>query len=205
MQRIRDGVRKFRARIFPAHRELYRKLAAQQNPETLFVTCADSRIVPNLFTHTGPGEMFVERNPGNIIPAGGHESAGELASIEYAVAALGVRHVIVCGHSDCGAMKGILHPEKVAAYPDVARWLSLCEPLKRQIEEEHPAASEEERIRLITELNVRTQMENLRKHPSVAKRLAAGDLDVYGWIYEIENGRVLQLDEETGEFRLWPD
>ena len=205
MQRIREGVRKFRSRIFPARRALFEQLAAQQNPDTLFITCADSRVVPNLFTHTGPGEMFVERNPGNIVPPYSHESAGELASIEYAVAALGVHNVIVCGHSDCGAMKGMLHPENVAAYPAVARWLAQGDPLRRQIEAGHPGANEEEKVRLITELNVRTQLENLKLHPSIAPRLESGALALYGWIYEIESGRVLALDEETGEFRLWPD
>ena len=205
MQRLRDGVRKFRSRIFPARRELFSQLAAQQNPDTLFITCADSRIVPSLITHTGPGELFIERNPGNIIPAYGHESAGELASIEYAVAGLGVKHIVVCGHTDCGAMRGVLHPEKVTSMPAVARWLALLAPLREQIDELHPNASEAERMRYITELNVRTQVANLRHHPSVAARLADGSVDIHGWIYEIEHGRMLAMDPETGEFRLWPE
>jgi carbonic anhydrase len=201
LQRIQEGVLKFRNRIFPSHRKTFEKLAAHQNPDTLFITCADSRIVPNLFTHTGPGDMFVERNPGNIVPAYNNDSAGELASIEYAVAILKVRNVIVCGHSDCGAMRGLLHPEKVAPYPAVARWLALAEPMVHKID---PSADEDEKVRLITELNVRTQLENLKQHPSIAARLKAGDIGLYGWVYEIESGHVRALDEQTGEFRLWP-
>ncbi len=201
MERIRAGVRKFRDRIFPSHRSMFEKLAAQQSPHTLFITCADSRIVPNLFTHTGPGEMFVERNPGTIIPAYNHESAGELASIEYAVSALGVRNVIVCGHSDCGAMKGILRPEKVAPFTAVARWLELCAPLRDRID---PSLSEEEQIRQVTELNVRTQLENLERLPPVEARLAKGDIALFGWVYQIETGQVHALDESTGQFHLWP-
>ncbi len=202
MQRIQEGVLKFRNRIFPSHRKTFAKLAAQQNPDTLFITCADSRIVPNLFTHTGPGDMFVERNPGNIVPAYNNDSAGELASIEYAVAILKVRNVIVCGHSDCAAMRGLLHPEKVEAHPAVARWLSLAQHLVQQID---PSAEEEEKVRLLTQLNVRAQLDNLKQHPSIAARLEAGDIGLYGWVYEIETGHVLSLDEETGKFRLWPN
>lgn len=203
MERIRKGVLKFRERIFPTHRPQFEKLAGKQEPHTLFITCADSRIVPNLFTHTGPGEMFVERNPGNIIPAYGHESAGELASIEYAVAALNVRHVIVCGHSDCGAMKAILSPGDVSEkLPAVARWIHLSAHLRGQVD---PSLDERAQVRQLTELNVAEQLENLKRLPPVAERLAAGKIDLHGWIYEIETGRVYARDETSGRFRLWPE
>jgi carbonic anhydrase len=114
MKALVDGVKKFQQTAFPAHQDLFSELASGQSPEWLFVTCADSRIDPCLITQTKPGELFLCRNAGNIVPPFGEAMGGVSATIEYAVMALGVRHIIVCGHSDCGAMKGVLHPDKVA-------------------------------------------------------------------------------------------
>lgn len=201
MQRIAAGVRLFQTKIFPKRQPFFARLAGSQSPETLFITCADSRIVPNLITHTGPGEMFVERNPGNLIPPYNNDSAGELASIEYAVAALGVKHIIVCGHSDCGAMKGLLNPKAVESMPAVARWLEHGKPALKDVH----ATDEDQRLIEVTHANVHVQIDNLKGHPSVAARIQSGEVDIHGWVYDIKTGRIDAWDDERGEFRSWPD
>lgn len=200
-----QGVERFRSRVFPARRALFEKLARAQRPRALFITCADSRIVPSLITHTGPGDLFIERNPGNIVPVYSGASVGVSASIEYAVAALGVEHVVVCGHTDCGAVKGILHPEKVADLPAVGRWLEYGAAARKRVEAALPGADDEVAIARLTEENVRVQMENLDTHPSVRAARAAGRLTVEGWVYRIESGEVWALDPAAGHFILWPE
>ncbi|MCU0245095.1 MAG: carbonic anhydrase [Bryobacter sp.] len=202
MVQLAEGVRIFKERVFPKRREFFARLARQQNPEVLFITCADSRVVPSLITHTNPGELFVERNPGNIVPVYSEESVGVSASIEYAVAVLGVKHIIVCGHSDCGAVKGILHPEKLT--PAVARWLEYGTPALREVEERFPHHTEEQKLRRLTDWNVITQMGHLQGHPSVRERLAAGELEIHGWVYEIGTGEVYALHPVSNEFAPWP-
>src|SRR3954471_20330217 len=124
METILSGVRNFRTIVFPQKKEIYERLAEKQVPLALFLTCGDSRIDPSLLTGTEPGEIFVERTPGNIVPVYDDEvSVGVSASIEYAVAVLGVKNIIVCGHSACGAMKALLDPEKLTCLPATARWL----------------------------------------------------------------------------------
>src|SRR3982751_6268271 len=113
MERLLKGVSTFQREVFPQHRELFERLAAKQNPMALFITCADSRVVPDLITQSDPGDLFICRNAGNMVPPYGEMNGGVSATIEYAVVALNIRHIIVCGHSDCGAMKGVLHPEAV--------------------------------------------------------------------------------------------
>src|SRR5262245_3330689 len=124
MDFLAHGVRRFKTRVFQENRALFRKLAKSQSPRVLFITCADSRVVPQLITQTRPGDLFVERNPGNIVPVYGRNLAGESASVEYAVDVLGVQHIVVCGHTNCGAVKGMLHPETLADVPAVKRWLT---------------------------------------------------------------------------------
>src|SRR5262245_46765637 len=138
MRKILEGLTRFQQEVYPQKRDQFERLAHNQQPEYLFITCSDSRIVPNLITQTDPGDLFIIRNAGNIIPPYGEMQGGVSASIEYAVVALGVKHVIVCGHTDCGAMKGVLHPEKVAAMPMVAAWLRHGDTARRIIEDLHP-------------------------------------------------------------------
>ena len=183
---LKAGVTRFQQHIFPKRRLLFEKLAKAQKPEALFLTCADSRVIPSLITHTGPGELFVERNPGNLVPIYREEAVGVSASIEYAVAALQVEHIIICGHSDCGVIKGLLHPDKVARLPAVARWMEFGKAARNALFEEFGHLSETEQLPILTEFNVLNQIDNLKTHPSVRQALQEGRLAIHGWVYHIK-------------------
>lgn len=199
MQRLIQGLRKFQDEVFPAKRELFERLAKGQQPSTLFISCADSRVMPDLFTQAEPGELFVIRNAGNIVPPFGRQPGGVTATIEFAVVGLGVRHIIVCGHTDCGAMKGLLHPESLTAMPTVAAWLMQADATRRLVLENYETADETRLVDAMIRENVLVQLNNLETHPSVASRLARGDLSLYGWIYDIGTGHVDSFD--AGEQR----
>jgi carbonic anhydrase len=200
MQKLLEGTRHFQREVFPGKKQLFSNLASQQAPEILFITCADSRIVPDLITQTSPGELFICRNAGNIIPPNGEESGGVSATIEYAVAVLKVRNVIVCGHSDCGAMKGLMHPEKLQGLPKVSAWLKHSDSAHRMVVENHSCDTEEETLLRLTEENVLCQLEHLKSHPSVAVAVARGDLDLYGWVYDIVSGTITSYDANLAKF-----
>lgn len=194
MQKLIRGLKKFQSEVFPAKRELFEKLAAGQQPSTLFVTCADSRVVPDLFTQADPGELFVIRNAGNIVPPYTQPSGGVTATIEFAVAALSVRHIVVCGHTDCGAMKGLAHPERVVAMPAVASWLKQAEAARQIVLDNYAGMSDLEISNILIRENVLVQLQNLQTHPSVASGLAGGSLSLYGWVYDIGTGEVEAYD-----------
>ena len=205
LETMARGIGRFRRDVFPQRRAQFESLADIQQPKALFLTCADSRIVPSMITQTGPGELFVERNPGNIAPIYSGAAVGVSASIEYAITALKTPHVIICGHSDCGAVKGILHPDAVADMPAVARWLRYGDEARQRLGDEAPAIDEEERLRRLTELNVLVQMEHLATHPAVQQALADGRLAIHGWVYEIETGEVRAYDPARGVFVPFPE
>lgn len=198
MDRFREGVKRFQTEVFPARRELFESLARMQRPSALFITCADSRIDPELLTQSGPGEIFVERNPGNIVPIYDSSSkVGVSASVEYAVSVLNVKWIIVCGHSNCGAMKALLRdPEQLQNLPSVARWLSFGQPARDRLSADTRMSSEEQLERM-TQLNVIEQIQHLKTHPSVAR---STDLMIEGWTYEIHTGKVAAFNPSTGAF-----
>lgn len=198
------GVARFRSHVFPTRRALFQRLAASQAPRALFLTCADSRIVPPLITHSGPGELFVERNPGNIVPEYEEIAVGVSASIEYAITGLGTRHVIVCGHSDCGAMHGLLHPAKLNDLPATNRWLRHGAEAVRRLQCDGGPTDEASLLHRLTRLNVVVQMENLRTHPSVRTAVAKGALQIHGWVYDIGTGTVQAYDSATDTFSDFP-
>jgi len=200
VQKLIEGIHQFREQDFRPLQGLFEQLAKGQNPETLFVTCSDSRIDPNLLTRSMPGELFILRNAGNIVPPHGSASGGEAATIEFAVAGLGVRDIIICGHSHCGAMGGLLRPEEVADLPAVAAWLSHAEATRRIIRDNYGHLDEDRRLATAVEENVLVQLENLRTLPSVASRLARGDIHLHGWVYKIETGEVFAYDPARGQF-----
>ncbi|HYO81560.1 MAG TPA: carbonic anhydrase [Bryobacteraceae bacterium] len=200
MQRLLEGIAKFQKDLFPQHQSLFQNLANGQQPQHLFITCADSRIVPDLITQSRPGDLFICRNAGNMVPTYGDVHGGVSATIEYAVAALKVKHIIVCGHTDCGVMKGILNPASVADMPVVKSWLSQGEVARRIVFDGYPNASEAEKLRLLTEENVVAQLDHLRTHPSVASSLARGELATHGWVYDIAHGRVRAWDARKQDF-----
>ncbi len=200
MERILEGVGKFKREIFPQERELFKQLANRQNPEVLFITCADSRIVPDLITQSKPGDLFICRNAGNMVPPVGEVHGGVSATIEYSVDVLGVRHIIVCGHTDCGAMKALLYPEKVAHLPAVRTWLNHGEVARRVVQTNCGDLSEDQKLAALIEANVVAQITHLRTHPSVAARVVRGELLLHGWVYDIGNGHVTAWDPTKSLF-----
>ena len=202
MEHVISGVAKFQKEVFPNKKAAFQKLANGQNPEVLFITCADSRIDPNLVTQTEPGDLFICRNAGNVVPPHSNQTGGMTASIEFAVAALGVSHIVVCGHSDCGAMKGAINTEALSALPHVKEWLCHCR-VATEVVKERCGCSElnaQEHLQLVTEENVVQQMQHLRTHPAVAAKIATGHVKLHGWFYNIETAAVTCYDEESGKF-----
>lgn len=200
MQNLIEGLHRFQSDLFGSQRELFERLAAGQHPEVLFITCSDSRINPNLLTQTEPGELFILRNAGNIVPPYGLDSGGEAATIEFAVAGLGVKDIIVCGHSHCGAMQGLLEPPAPRDFPALTRWLSHAESTRRIVKDKYAERDIASLLNVTIQENVLAQMENLRTHPAVASGLAQGKLKLHGWVYKIETGEVFGYDAEIGQF-----
>jgi carbonic anhydrase len=196
VRRLLEGVKLFRRSAFPAQKQLFERLATGQSPDTLFITCADSRVSPELITQSAPGNLFVCRNIGNIVPAYGEMMGGVSAVVEYACVALGVSDVVVCGHSDCGAMKGLLHPEKhgLEKMPTVSSWLRNAEAARSVIAVTKPDLQGEPQVEALVEQNVRLQLAHLRTHPSVAAGVADGKLTLRGWVYDIKSGQVSEFD-----------
>ncbi|QLF93682.1 carbonic anhydrase [Pseudomonas sp. ABC1] len=200
LQHIVTGVKRFREDVFPAQRELFKKLAHEQTPRAMFITCADSRIIPELITNSSPGDLFVTRNVGNVVPPYGQMNGGVSTAIEFAVMALGVHHIIVCGHSDCGAMKAVLNPVELESMPTVKAWLRHSEVAKTVVAE-NCGCADHNTLGILTEENVLAQLDHLRTHPSVAARLASGQLFIHGWVYDIESCEIKAYDAAKGEFR----
>ena len=200
MRNIIDGVHRFQKDVFPEYREEFKKLAGSQHPGTLLITCADSRIVPSMITQTGPGALFICRNAGNIVPPYGEVAGGVSATIEYAVAVLAVQSIVVCGHSDCGAMRAALDLSKVAALPAVSSWLSHTASAVAITVQTCTDGDAMARLRAVTEENVLLQMQHLTTHPTVAAALERSALEVHGWIYDIESAAVLAYDPERKRF-----
>jgi carbonic anhydrase len=205
MQRLLQGIHHFQANDFRRLQGLFEQLSHGQSPETLFITCSDSRIVPNLITQTQPGELFIVRNAGNIVPPHGAANGGEGATIEYAVAALGVRDIVVCGHSHCGAMTGLLAPEQLADLPTMAAWLGHAETTRRIMRENYTHLEGDALLNAAVQENVLVQLEHLRTLPAVAARLKRGDLHLHGWVYKLETGEVFAYDPAAGQFLPVPN
>ncbi|KMT56496.1 carbonic anhydrase [Pseudomonas fildesensis] len=201
LQHIVDGFLHFHHDVFPQQEALFKKLATAQSPRAMFITCADSRIVPELITQSSPGDLFVTRNVGNVVPPYGQMNGGVSTAIEYAVLALGVQHIIVCGHSDCGAMRAVLNPASLEKMPTVRAWLRHAEVAKSMVEDNCDCANEGESMKVLTEENVIAQLQHLRTHPSVASRMANGQLFIHGWIYNIETSEIRAYDADQAAFR----
>ena len=197
---IVDGFKRFRNEVFPQQEELFKKLATAQNPRAMFITCADSRVVPELITQSSPGDLFVNRNVGNVVPAYGQMMGGVSTAIEYAVMALGVQHIVICGHSDCGAMKAVLNPASLETMPTVKAWLRHAEVARSVVAENCNCSDDKEALAVLTEENVVAQLNHLCTHPSVAAKLARGQLFIHGWVYDIETSQIKAYDAELGSF-----
>lgn len=199
-----QGLNSFHSNYFNDHRELFERLSSGQSPDVLFITCSDSRIDPCLITQAPPGELFVMRNVGNIIPSFGAASSAEAAGIEYAVQGIGIKDIIVCGHSHCGAMKGLLQLGSLAEQmPSVYDWLKRHgEATRRLVLDNYPGLEPEKLWKIAIEQNVLTQIENLETYPAIRSKLHGKQLSLHAWIYEIESGFVYAYNAAQRQFTL---
>jgi carbonic anhydrase len=204
LEKLKEGVRKFQDEVYAKNLEHYRRAASTpQAPHTLIIGCADSRVDLEAITSSGPGKIFVTRNVGNMVPPYSGTPGGVTAVIEYAVAALKVKHVVVCGHSDCGAMKALLHPPETDDLPTVRYWLHHGQAALMVAESmAHKNESQIEKLKRLTEENVLMQLVHLKTHPSVAGAMARGDLTMSGWVYDIGSGMVRIAEEGQRKFVL---
>jgi len=203
VQKLLDGIRDFHHRVRPAYRERFAHLALGQSPDCLFVACSDSRVVPNLFASTDPGDLFVLRNVGNVVPPHGTAndadgSAG--AAVEFATLGLQVRDIVVCGHSNCGAMRALATGEVPEGAANLRRWLANGAPSVRRLAAEprlDPSLPEPDRL---SQAHVLEQLDHLRSYPAVAERVAAGELRLHAWWFDLTHAQVLAHNAEGGNF-----
>jgi carbonic anhydrase len=200
MDRLIEGHKRFLAEVFPGRRAQFHLLAETQAPEWLFITCSDSRVLPDLILGTGPGDLFIARNAGNVVPLPSGHVDGVTATIEYAVEVLRVKQAILCGHSDCGALKAALDRQSLESLPEARRWLRHVEVAFSHRQPLNPADGDSAELASLIRGNVVAQLLNLRAQPSVAQAVLEGRLTVHGWYYDILSGRIEQYDETTRRF-----
>jgi len=200
VKQLIEGHRRFLTEVFPGKRDQFHLLAEGQRPECLFLTCADSRVVPDLILQTQPGDLFICRNAGNVIPREGEPAGGVSATIEYGVEVLRVRHLIVCGHSDCGVIRALMAPDALEGLPSVRDWLQHVEPAWEYVDELERHGGELTRHTALSHANVLAQLDNLRTHAFVQQAMAEGRLALVGWYYDILTGRIEQYVEKQRRF-----
>jgi carbonic anhydrase len=205
MERLFKGVAKFKRENFEKNKEFFSDLGRHQNPHTLFIGCADSRVVPNLITRTHPGELFTVRNIANIVPPYRitEEYVSTTSSIEYAVQVLGVDSIVVCGHSNCGGCAAMNQSsEELDHIPHVRKWLEVSKEVRARVDRQMTTDSPEEREWLTEQVNILVQMKNLLTYPYVKEKYDKGQLNIYGWYYLIETGEIYNYNDESGFFEV---
>jgi carbonic anhydrase len=200
MDRLIEGYKRFHAEVFPGRKSQFRLLADRQAPEWLFITCSDSRVVPDLILGTGPGDLFITRNAGNVVPVAANDVDGCTATIEYAVEVLKVKSAILCGHSDCGAMKAALDQKALEKLPKAQRWLRHVDAAFTHRQPVKPEEGEQAELAALIRGNVVAQLLNLKAQPSVARAVVEKRLTVHGWYYDILSGKIEQYDENAKRF-----
>lgn len=200
MDQLLTGIHQFHTNVFQHEREFFTELASQQHPSALFIGCSDSRVDPSIITQAQLGELFVLRNAGNIVPCHGASNGGEPATIEYAVSVLDVKDIIICGHSGCGALQAMLHPDRMTKLPLVRGWLNHAEATRQILSENYAQFSGSELLDIAVREHVLVQIENLQTHPAVAVKLQRNDLTLHAWIYRMETGEVLAYSSKDGGF-----
>lgn len=203
MQQLVRGVHYFQKVGFREREELFGRLQHGQEPEACLITCADSRIVPNLITNSEPGQLFLVRNVGNIVPCYGTSNNGALAAVEYAVVELGIEDLIVCGHTGCGAMQALVKSSETgesSRTPLVMNWLRHADATRAIVREHYGHLQGKALINAAAEENVLVQLEHLRTLPVVASRISSGRVRLHGWMYKIESGEVFYYESEIGQF-----
>ncbi|MBI5664727.1 MAG: carbonic anhydrase [Nitrospirae bacterium] len=205
MDKLYKGIHKFQESYFKKEEEFFQRISQEQKPDVLFITCSDSRVDPNLVTQSKPGELFIVRNVGNIIPP--YEAIKDknsvAAAIEFAVLRLNVRDVIVCGHSNCGAMQSLSWQDSdFNNMPHLREWISIAMPVNRIMRRFYPDASADIYNRIVEETNVLLQLQNVQTYPFVADALNQGHLHLHGWYYDIGTGSVYSYDPSVHQFNL---
>ena len=195
MKELLKGFKEFSSGVYPQKKSLFSALSTGQSPHTLLVTCSDSRIDPNLFTQTEPGDIFVVRNAGNLVPAYGASRGGEEPTIEYAMEALKIKNIVVCGHSHCGAMAALKGGVDEKALPAVASWLKHAEGTKTRVQ-----AGKDDSLEAYIKENALAQVETLKAHPSVVRALEEERVKIFAWVYEFENGKVYGYNKSKGRY-----
>lgn len=200
--KLLKGIRHFKNNAFVENKNLFSTLTGGQNPDILFITCSDSRIIPSSITHAEYGDLFVIRNAGNIIPPYSNEPSGEAATIEYALKKLHVKEIIICGHSQCGAMQGLLDPQPEEHLPAVASWLKYAQPALSRVKEKPSTFDDNPHSKLVhtTQENILVQIENLKTHPAVKEKLANRQLLLHAWFYDIKCGEIFIYNHESNTF-----
>lgn len=205
VKKLLKGIVDFRKNVRPQVKDTFAHLALGQRPDALFIACSDSRVVPNLFASTEPGDLFVIRNVGNLIPphTEDHSSHGsEAAAIEFALANLPIVDVIVCGHSECGAMGALSQGGKNPGAPAVSCWLQHAQASLKQLETGATVGNHLERHNQLSQLNVLHQLEHLKTYPLVREGLASGQLRLHGWYFDIKEASVYGYEPDEGRFHL---
>lgn len=205
MEKLFKGIMQFRREDFESHRELFQELGRTQKPHTLFIGCSDSRVVPNMITRTHPGELFIVRNVANIVPPyrKTQEYVATTSAIEYAVQALDVDSIVVCGHSNCGGCAALNKSvDELEHLPHVRKWLEVSKEVPGRVDRLMTGDTPEEREWLTEQVNVLVQMKNLLTYPYIREKYDAGKLNIYGWHYLIETGEIFNFNDEKGVFEL---
>lgn len=205
MDDFKARYQEFLTHDYQPKKEQYAKLKDAQHPHTLFITCSDSRVVPERLLNANPGEIFEMRNIGNIVPEMSRVDKGyglaTMAAIEFAVKELQVKYIIVCGHSNCGGCKNALTPtEALDTMPSVKNWLAQLMPLSIQVKMEKQNDSLGKQEEALEKLNVKTQYYHLLNIPVVAESIGNGELSVHGWYYEVGNGNLSAYDQDEDAF-----
>lgn len=200
MERLIKGHKKFLAEVFPQRKQDFHLLAESQAPEWLFITCCDSRVLPELIFQSGPGDLFIARNIGNVVPLTTTDVDGVTATIEYAVEVLKVPHAIICGHSDCGALKAAINSQALKALPKAKRWLRHVEAAFQHRQPLNPADGDSAELASLIRGNVVAQLKNLKAQPAVASAMQQGTITLHGWYYDILTGRIERYDEKMRRF-----
>jgi len=210
MKRLIRGIVEFRKKVRPGYRETFARLALGQSPDALLIACSDSRVAPNLFASTEPGDLFVIRNPGNIIAPCGEDGRSmadesEAAAIEFCTLALNISDIIVCGHSECGAMRILAEEKQTLPAPHLHAWLRHAEGALRQVKAGARMNAQLALHNHVSQYNVLQQLENLRTYPLVRERLDAGRLRLHAWWFDIAQAELLAYEEQSKQFIIIDD
>ena len=199
MKKLVNGIVEFRNNVQAGYKKAFGKLATGQRPDALFIACSDSRVVPNTFASTDPGDLFVMRNVGNLVPCNAH-NCSEAAALEFSLSNLNVRDIIVCGHSECGAMNGLL--ADIPGSSPLGAWLENGRKSLARYKSGECLDKKLSEVNQLSQLNVLQQLENLKSYPEVQNRLEAKTLNLNAWWFDITEADVYAYDEEENCFKI---